>query len=229
MLSEAHLDVLAQLAAETIVQVVRWGPAEPGPRSPLDRALWAPGISFVTLRQGSEERGCIGSLIPSLPLHRDVAENARKSALQDPRFKPLAAPELTETIVDVAVLTTPVPLSWSDEADLYRRLRPGVDGLVVRLGDTQAPFLPHVWARYPEPEEFVAQLRLKAAIDPVVPAAELSFERFTARHSRAVNLDLEVSRRRDIEATWWRWRRRLRPRQRLRSMVRSVGPAERAR
>ena len=59
--------------------------------SPRAAASWLrePGATFVTLRQGEDLRGCIGSLEPRRPLGDDVAANARAAAFADPRFAPL--------------------------------------------------------------------------------------------------------------------------------------------
>jgi hypothetical protein len=206
MLTDAQLDALARLAADAVVLAVRWGPADPGPIAPADDMLTTPGASFVTLRHGTAVRGCVGSLSAYRALHRDVAENARAAALRDQRFEPLLPAELAETHVEVAVLTATSLMPFADERDLYGQLRPGVDGLIVAYEDVLATYLPEVWDLHPEPEQFVAELRLKAGIDPAVPVSDLAFQRFAARHSALVSLDREAVRRRDLKATWWRWR-----------------------
>jgi hypothetical protein len=50
--------------------------------------LAEPGATFVTLTQGGQLRGCIGSLEAYRPLAIDVAENALAAAFRDHRFAP---------------------------------------------------------------------------------------------------------------------------------------------
>ncbi|HMN62604.1 MAG TPA: AMMECR1 domain-containing protein, partial [Anaerolinea sp.] len=58
-------------------------------------------------------------------------------------------------------LTTPQPLEYDTPEELLERLRPGVDGLILRDGRNRATFLPQVWEKVPRPEEFLGHLCLK--------------------------------------------------------------------
>ncbi len=57
--------------------------------------------SFVTLRQGSDLRGCVGTTYAAHPLAEDLTRNAFLSAFKDPRFLPLAASEFAATAIEV--------------------------------------------------------------------------------------------------------------------------------
>ena len=133
-------------------------------------AAWldAPGASFVTLTSGRAPggalRGCIGSLEARRPLRADVEANAVAAALHDPRFAPLTARELDDTVVEVSVLSVPAALPAADEAELLARLRPGVDGVVLSACGRRATFLPQVWEQLPNPADFLARLRRKAGL-----------------------------------------------------------------
>ncbi|WP_245574569.1 AmmeMemoRadiSam system protein A [Actinomyces dentalis] len=133
-------------------------------------AAWldAPGASFVTLTSGRAPggalRGCIGSLEARRPLRADVEANAVAAALHDPRFAPLTARELDDTVVEVSVLSVPAALPAADEAELLARLRPGVDGVVLSACGRRATFLPQVWEQLPDPADFLARLRRKAGL-----------------------------------------------------------------
>ena len=126
--------------------------------------LAQPAATFVTLTQGGQLRGCIGSLEAYRPLAADVAENAFSAAFRDPRFSPLAAEELPRTRIEVSLLDTPQPMTFSDEADALAKLCPGVDGLILTHGGRRATFLPQVWESLPEPRRFLQQLKLKAGL-----------------------------------------------------------------
>lgn len=150
----------------------RTGPeaAAHSPAETAAHAAWldAPGASFVTLTlgrvPGGALRGCIGSLEARRPLREDVEANAVAAALHDPRFAPLTARELDDTVVEVSVLSAPAALPAADEAELLARLRPGVDGVVLSACGRRATFLPQVWEQLPDPADFLARLRRKAGL-----------------------------------------------------------------
>lgn len=126
--------------------------------------LARPGATFVTLTQAGQLRGCIGSLEAYRPLATDVAENAIAAAFQDLRFSPLSAEELARTDLEVSLLSAAEPMPFSDEADALARLRPGIDGVILTRGQRRATFLPQVWESLPKPQQFIAQLKLKAGL-----------------------------------------------------------------
>jgi AmmeMemoRadiSam system protein B/AmmeMemoRadiSam system protein A len=127
-------------------------------------ALAAPGATFVTLTQGGQLRGCIGSLEAWRPLDTDVRENARAAAFRDPRFAPLTADELPRTRVEVSLLTPSEPMSFSSEADALRQLRPAIDGVIFECAGRRSTFLPQVWEQLPDPRVFMAHLKQKAGL-----------------------------------------------------------------
>jgi AmmeMemoRadiSam system protein A len=153
-------------------------PLDPAAESP---ALRAPGASFVTLRTAEQAlRGCIGTLEPTHPLALDVAENAYRAGFRDPRFEPLRAAEAARVALHVSLLHAPERLTARSEAELIAQLRPGRDGLVLRLGARRATFLPEVWHELPSPAEFVRALQRKAGIPPGSWSEELEALRYTA-------------------------------------------------
>jgi AmmeMemoRadiSam system protein A len=154
---------------------------EPVPAAPDLAALHDPGASFVTLTQGGELRGCIGSLEAHRPLLDDVRANARAAALRDPRFPPLVASELARTRVEVSLLTLAEPLPVSSEADACRQLRPGVDGVILSAGGRRATFLPQVWEQLPEPANFLARLRQKAGLPANYWGPDVRLARYAVR------------------------------------------------
>jgi AmmeMemoRadiSam system protein A len=167
-LTQEEQAYLLDLARATIEAAVRSG-GDPtaSPTTPPTPRLEAPGAAFVTLHtRAGELRGCIGSLIARRPLVEDVRENALAAAFRDPRFPPLTEPELDDIVVEVSVLTEPVPLDYEDAEDLVRQLRPGVDGVILARGWNRGTFLPQVWEQLPAPEAFLEHLCLKAGLPP---------------------------------------------------------------
>jgi len=126
--------------------------------------LNAAGASFVTLHIGEALRGCIGSLQAHRPLICDVAENAFAAAFRDPRFPPLREDELKSIKLDISVLSQADPMVFDSEQDLLNRIRPGVDGLILKDGNYRGTFLPSVWEALPDAGQFLKHLKLKAGL-----------------------------------------------------------------
>jgi AmmeMemoRadiSam system protein A len=130
--------------------------------APEDAALVKNGASFVTLTVHGRLRGCIGSVEAYQPLYKDVAANAVSAAFFDPRFDPLSQEELGDVAVEISVLTEPKPLLYAGEEDLLKKLRSGVDGIILGRGAQRATFLPQVWEELPKKEQFLGHLCRKA-------------------------------------------------------------------
>lgn len=120
--------------------------------------------TFVTLKKKGALRGCIGSLTATEPLPAGVKRNTLNAAFHDPRFPPLKPEELRHIDIEVSILSEPQPLEYNDAADLLRKLRVHVDGLIIRKESTSATFLPQVWDQLPRKEDFLSHLCLKAGL-----------------------------------------------------------------
>lgn len=157
-LNSAERQFLLELARRSLAAGVRGQPLPPLALTSLSPALQAPGASFVTLTKGGELRGCIGALEPYQSLAEDVREHAVAAGLEDYRFQPVQPVELSEIAIEISRLTTPQPLAYEDPNDLLRKLRPGVDGVLLRDGMRRATFLPQVWEKIPDPATFLCHL-----------------------------------------------------------------------
>lgn len=120
--------------------------------------------TFVTLHKDGQLRGCIGSLAARESILDSVKHNALNAAFHDPRFPPLAADELDSVDFEVSILTEPQPLEYADSGDLLNKLRPKVDGVIIRKNAKSATFLPQVWNQLPRPEDFLSHLCRKAGL-----------------------------------------------------------------
>jgi len=132
----------------------------------LTPALRAEGASFVTLTIRGQLRGCIGALEPYQPLAEDVREHAVAAALEDPRFPPVSREEVDRVEIEISRLTLPRNLEYSDAEDLVNRLRPHIDGVILRDGFRRATFLPQVWEKIPDKAEFLDNLCYKMGEAP---------------------------------------------------------------
>jgi AmmeMemoRadiSam system protein B/AmmeMemoRadiSam system protein A len=117
---------------------------------------------FVTLTENGALRGCVGNILPAGPLYRAIMSNAQNAALRDHRFMPVQASELDRIEIEVSVLTEPEPLDFKDSQDLLDRLQPGEDGVILKIGDRMATYLPQVWEQIPDKQEFLRSLAVKA-------------------------------------------------------------------
>ena len=70
---------------------------------------------FVTLKKRGELRGCIGTVIADRPLFELVVENSYNAAFRDPRFAGLDKAEFEDIVIEISVLTEPVPVSSVEE------------------------------------------------------------------------------------------------------------------
>jgi len=124
------------------------------------------GASFVTLTiNGGQLRGCIGSIIAHQKLYEDIIQNAKNTAISDPRFPSLTQKEFEAITVEVSILSAPEALKYNSIDDLKSKIRVGVDGVVLKHGIHQATFLPKVWEQLPSFELFFAHLCQKAGME----------------------------------------------------------------
>ena len=124
------------------------------------------GASFVTLHYDKNLRGCIGSIIAHRTLLDDIINNANSAAFKDPRFKPLQTDEFSHLRLEVSVLSEPKLLNYKDFDDLCNKVRPNIDGLILKYGSYQGTFLPQVWEQLPHAKLFLEHLSIKAGTTP---------------------------------------------------------------
>ena len=163
-LSLEEQQTLLRMAREAMEYSVRGEKLEPLNESSLPAHLREQGASFVTLTIHGQLRGCIGALEAHQPLAKDVRDHAIAAALEDPRFPPVREDELSRIQIEVSRLTRPVLLEYKDAADLLSKLRPHVDGVILRDGMRRATFLPQVWEKIPDPAEFMDNLCYKMGV-----------------------------------------------------------------
>jgi AmmeMemoRadiSam system protein A len=129
---------LLRIVREGLAAAVR-GEPEPEARSD-DPALQGPGGCFVTYKTAGRLRGCIGCFEAPPPLYATVAQYARASALNDPRFigDRITPEELPAVEIEISVLSPRERIS--DPLDLEI----GVHGIYVTAGGRSGCFLPQV-------------------------------------------------------------------------------------
>lgn len=142
---------LAVRLARRAVEGALAGPARPEPEKvvptgTLPAVFDEPRGVFVTLKRYPDDalRGCIGYPLPVLPLRTAIARAAVSAALEDYRFRPLRAAELSRITNEVSVLTVPVPLTFATPQDAIRAVVVGRDGLIVDGLGSSGLLLPQV-------------------------------------------------------------------------------------
>ena len=165
-LSSDDKTFLLKLARETIENYVNNKPLPKYDKNKLSRILQEDGASFVTLTIKWNLRGCVGAIEPYQSLVDDVKEHAIAAACQDYRFPPVHAREIKEISIEISYLTRPVNLNYENQNDLLGLLRPHIDGVVLRDGIRRATFLPQVWEKLTDPEEFLDNLCMKMGASP---------------------------------------------------------------
>jgi MEMO1 family protein len=157
LLDASDKQILLRLARETVTRQLT-SATLPLPRSASPRLLREAG-AFVTLKSHGALRGCIGRLSPDGTLIRLVSAMAREAAFNDPRFQPVSARELGDLEIEVSVLTPMRAVRGPDDIVVGR------DGVVLRVGERAAVFLPQVateqgWTK----SELLDNLALKAGM-----------------------------------------------------------------
>jgi hypothetical protein len=114
---------------------------------------------FVTLYEKTMLRGCIGQIVPSMPLAEAVAAMAEEAAFRDPRFSPVRSDELGDLRIEISVLTALQKISSTDEIEV------GKHGLVIVRGRSVGLLLPQVATEYGwDKTEFLENCCLKAGL-----------------------------------------------------------------
>jgi MEMO1 family protein len=175
-------EISLQAAGDTLLSIAR-GAIEAAlfrSSSPEAKEAWLShaGATFVTLIKQGALRGCIGSLEALRPLGLDVAENARSAALRDPRFPALTAEEWPQCSVEVSLLSSPKPIRFSDEEDLFAQIQAGQDGIILEADGRRATYLPQVWEALPDKRQFIADLARKAGLPSDTRLARCKVSRY---------------------------------------------------
>jgi AmmeMemoRadiSam system protein A len=157
MLNQDQRTLLLRIARESIAAVL--GGQRPQRAAPDDELLQRPGGAFVTITEGGDLRGCIGSIEAVAPLWLAVSNSAISAAFRDPRFPPLSPDELDRIELEISVMSPIAEVESLDEIAVGR------DGLIIEADGRAGLLLPQVateygWSR----DEFLAHTCRKAGL-----------------------------------------------------------------
>ena len=157
---------LLRLARETLEYYLKNQTVPDIKESELTQNLKKVQGCFVTLNKHGNLRGCIGHILPQIPLYQCVIQNSINAALHDMRFQPVSYDELKDIDIEISVLSVPKPLEFQNSEELLKKLQPGKHGVVLYYNGKQSTFLPQVWETIPNKEEFLSHLCLKQFSPP---------------------------------------------------------------
>lgn len=165
-LTESDKEILLKIARDAISCAVGGQPLEPIDLEKYSAILREHGASFITLSKNKNLRGCIGAIEAYQPFILDVQEHAVAAALEDYRFPPVKIEEIQQIEIEISRLTPMRELDYSTYEDLISKLRVNVDGALIKTNGRRATFLPQVWEKVPDPEQFLSQLCMKMGAAP---------------------------------------------------------------
>ena len=165
-LSEIDKKKLLRIAREAITRAVRNEQLIRIELQEHSQLLRDPGASFVTLTIREKLRGCIGTLEANQPLILDVQEHAVAAAMEDYRFPVVREEELQLINIEISRLTPVQLVDYSTPDNLVSKIRVNVDGVLIKASGRRATFLPQVWEKVPDPEQFLSQLCVKMGAPP---------------------------------------------------------------
>jgi AmmeMemoRadiSam system protein A len=158
MLSHRQRVTLLKVARES-VQAAAAGQSYRPPETE-DTELLRPAAVFVTLNKEGQLRGCIGTVEARQPMIEAVAELARSSAAEDPRFPPVRPAEVVKLDIDISVLTPAQRVKDVSEIEI------GTHGLIIQDGHCRGLLLPQVATDWGwDCEEFLDHCCLKAGLE----------------------------------------------------------------
>lgn len=147
--------------------------------------------TFVTLTINGVLRGCIGTLEAHRSLKEDLEANALAAAFSDPRFPPLTTEEFFQSKLEVSILTELEAMHAHTENIAISKLRPGIDGVVFKMGGYRSTFLPQVWDQLPDPVAFLGQLKVKAGLSAEFWHPEVLLFKYQVKKYRELDLPAE--------------------------------------
>ena len=177
-LTENDSNTLLDIARQSIDYGLKNKHPLPVDASDYNPTLQTECASFVTLKLNQQLRGCIGTLQAYQPLVKDVAEHAFAAAFKDSRFLPVTDSEQSQLDIHISILTPAEDMHCTSEDDLLHQLQPGVDGLILKVGNHQATFLPAVWESLPDSRQFVQHLKQKAGLSSHFWSDDIQLQRY---------------------------------------------------
>jgi AmmeMemoRadiSam system protein A len=169
--SQEEREMLLRIAHRSIEAAAEKSHFQAGP---VPAHLQEPRGAFTTIHLHGQLHGCVGYILPALPLYATVSETAASAAMNDPRFVPLTAEQAKQVTIEISVLSKPFPIR-------PEQVEPGVHGLIVSDGRRRGLLLPQVAPEHGwDAENFLSHTCLKARLPADAWRKGARVEAFTA-------------------------------------------------
>lgn len=154
---------LINLARQTLYWHLKDGTIPSVDESKLSDNLKEKKACFVTLeKKDFGLRGCMGMFEPvKTPLYHNVRDRAIAAATRDYRYDPVTYDELKDIKVEISILTKPYDINFKDADDLVSKLKPFEDGVILSTPYGSSTYLPQVWEKFPNTDDFLSTLCAK--------------------------------------------------------------------
>lgn len=139
-LSKEEKEKLLEIAKLSIIEAVT-GKRQFLPNVTEDRLKENCG-AFVTIKENSRLRGCIGYIQAVKPLYETIKDAAKSAAVNDYRFNPVGQDELEKLELEISVLTPLKKIKDISEIEVGRH------GLYMKQGFNSGLLLPQVAVEY---------------------------------------------------------------------------------
>lgn len=190
-LSLNHGTLLVKLARDTVTSYLTTG-AKPSIPQDIPIELTEKSGVFVTIRKIIVDRsgikrwtlrGCLGYVLPVLPLIEATVNAAIAAATKDPRFSPLTIQELSQVIFEVTIISKPELIQVNDPREYPSQIKVGLHGIMIEKGLVKSILLPQIAVEYEWDEKaFLEQACVKIGLPPDAwLLGDLNVYRFTAQ------------------------------------------------
>ena len=157
LLDLARRQLVASVAGETVIDVYA---------SEISNRTMREGAAFVSLTVDGALRGCmIDRFEPHEPLLANVLRNVQLALLSDERFAVIEEDEIENVRIKISIVHDIETVRFRNPDDFLKKLTPFVDGVILGTGEELSAYLPSVWETFPDPDEFLSQLCIKAGWD----------------------------------------------------------------
>lgn len=178
-LSSAQEQAIHQAASELVSAAVGQRSIELSDFGSTDTAQQVVHGVYVSLKRRGQLRGCCGFTGRQVPLLEGLQYAAARTALDDPRFPPVAAIELPFLNIEVWLLGGLQSVREAGESRVGA-IKVGRDGLLIQRGEQRGLLLPGVATDQNWDEEtFLRQVCIKAKLPPTAwRESDTSLQRF---------------------------------------------------
>lgn len=158
-ISDRDKEYLINLARQTLYWYLKDATIPTPDKDNLSDSIKQKRGCFVTLyKRNWGLRGCVGIFGEKNPLYENIINRAIAAAIHDKRFPKVTYDELKDIKIEITVLTKPKELHFSSYEDLLSKLRPLKDGVILTTRYGQSTYIPQVWKKIPDKEEFLSTL-----------------------------------------------------------------------